>query len=249
VTAPSEELGKTTSSTTKSPGHHAAAPPSVPETLETAASGINNPRCRRNGAPVVTRPDTRCWQAIAGVSGNGHVICDTLCSQCLLRSRCGIAEQIRPKQFLGDTGLFSLLKDVAARLLLSCLRLRAANSQPFSSGSPGDRMACGSVSGYSCSSRGFIVTVKNIGAQAAIVGALAATAMGIGTGVANADQPVPSSPGMTWKLDRDDWEDWDDWNDGWRGGPRWNGPPAQCGAGYWVPPAVWQWVPPAAWGC
>jgi hypothetical protein len=93
------------------------------------------------------------------------------------------------------------------------------------------------------------VTVKNIGAQAAIVGALAATAMGIGTGVANADQPVPSSPGMTWKLDRDDWEDWDDWNDGWRGGPRWNGPPAQCGAGYWVPPAVWQWVPPAAWGC
>jgi hypothetical protein len=84
------------------------------------------------------------------------------------------------------------------------------------------------------------------------VGALAFTALGVGAGVANADQLAPTSPAMTWKLDRDDdWEDWDDdWNDGWRGGPRWNGPAAApCGAGYWVPPAVWQWVPPAAWGC
>jgi hypothetical protein len=91
------------------------------------------------------------------------------------------------------------------------------------------------------------VNMKKTGAQAAIVGALAFTALGLGSGVASADQPVPTTPGMTWKLDRDDWEDWDD---GWRGGPRWNGPPAApCGAGYWVPPAVWQWVPPAAWGC
>jgi hypothetical protein len=94
--------------------------------------------------------------------------------------------------------------------------------------------------------------MKKIGAQAAIVAALAFTAMGIGSGVANAEQPVPSSPGMTWKLDKPDrdWDDWDDWDDGWDGGRGWYGPPAApCGAGYWVPPAVWQWVPPAAWGC
>jgi len=97
--------------------------------------------------------------------------------------------------------------------------------------------------------------MKKIGAQATIAGALAFTALGMDAGVANADQPVPSTPGMTWKLDNDDdWEDWDgDWNrdwNGWRGGPQWYAPPAApCGAGYWVPPAVWQWVPPAAWGC
>jgi hypothetical protein len=111
-------------------------------------------------------------------------------------------------------------------------------------------MVRGSVGGFSCSSEGFIVTVKKVGGQTAIVGALAFTALGLGVGVANADQPVPTSPGMTWKLDRD-WDD--DWDDGWRRGPRWdgwNGPPAApCGAGVWVPPAVWQWVPPAAWGC
>lgn len=100
------------------------------------------------------------------------------------------------------------------------------------------------------------MNMKKFGAEAAIAGALAFTALGIGAGVASADQPVPSSPGMTWKLDNDDdWEDWDgDWNRGnwndWRGGPQWYAPPAApCGAGYWVPPAVWQWVPPAAWGC
>jgi hypothetical protein len=92
------------------------------------------------------------------------------------------------------------------------------------------------------------VTMKNIGVQAAIVGALSFTALGLGSGVANADQPVPTSPGMTWKLDRDDdWDDWDDdWDDGWRGGPRWNGP-GYYGNGpcVWVPPAVSMWVPPA----
>lgn len=94
--------------------------------------------------------------------------------------------------------------------------------------------------------------MKRIGAEAAIVSALAFTAVGMGTGVASADQPLPSTPGMTWKLDNDDWEDWDgdwnrgNWNGGWNGG--WRGP-GSCGAGYWVPPAVWQWVPPAAWGC
>jgi hypothetical protein len=107
----------------------------------------------------------------------------------------------------------------------------------------------GSEGGFGCSSRDFIVTVKKIGAQAAIVGALAFTGLGIGAGVANADQPAPTSPAITWKLDRDD--DWDDWDDGWRGGPRWDGP-GYYGPGYygngpcvWVPPAVSMWVPPA----
>ena len=95
------------------------------------------------------------------------------------------------------------------------------------------------------------MNMKKFGAEAAIAGALAFSALGMGSGVANADQPLPSTPGMTWKLDNDDdddWEDWDgDWNRGnWNGGWQGQGP---CGAGYWVPPAVWQWVPPAAWGC
>jgi hypothetical protein len=94
------------------------------------------------------------------------------------------------------------------------------------------------------------VDVKKIGAGAAISGALAFAALGLSAGVANADQPVPATPGISWKLDRHDWDDWRDRDDYWRGGPGWNGPPAApCGAGYWVPPAVWQWVPPAAWGC
>jgi hypothetical protein len=97
------------------------------------------------------------------------------------------------------------------------------------------------------------VNMKAIAAEAAIVSALAVTAVGLGSGVASADQPLTSPSGVTWKLDRGghghggDW-DWDD-NDGWRGGPVWQAPPAPCGGGYWVPPAVWQWVPPAAWGC
>ena len=116
-------------------------------------------------------------------------------------------------------------------------------------------MNCGSVGGICCSSWGFIVNVNKIGAEAAIVSALAFTAVGMGAGVASADQLMPSTPGMTWKLDRGhghggDWNwDGDGWDGGWRGGPGWQGPSAPCGAGYWVPPAVWQWVPPAAWGC
>ena len=97
----------------------------------------------------------------------------------------------------------------------------------------------------------FIVNVKKIGTEATIIGALAATALGIASGVAGADQSIPGSPGVAWKLDRHG-HDWDDWNHrgrDWRGGPEWAAPPAPCGAGYWVPPAVWQWVPPAAWGC
>lgn len=92
------------------------------------------------------------------------------------------------------------------------------------------------------------MTVKKIGAQAGIVGALAFTALGLGSGVANADQPVPTSPGMTWKLDRDDdWDGWGGgWDGGWRGGPGWNGPAYYWnGPCVWVPPAVSMWVPPA----
>jgi hypothetical protein len=46
----------------------------------------------------------------------------------------------------------------------------------------------------------------------------------MGAGVASADQPVPSTPGMTWKLDHGHGHggDWD-WGDGdWNGG-NWNG--------------------------
>jgi hypothetical protein len=126
----------------------------------------------------------------------------------------------------------------------------------YAADAKGIRMLDGSVRGFCCSSWDFIVTMKRIGAEAAIVSALAFTAIGVGAGVASADQPLPSTPGMTWKLDRGghghgwDWDDNDDWNGGWGGGPAWYGPPAApCGAGYWVPPAVWQWVPPVAWGC
>lgn len=100
------------------------------------------------------------------------------------------------------------------------------------------------------------MNLKKIVTQGAIAGALGFTALGVGAGVANADQPIPSSPGMTWKLDNDDWDDWDDWNRGdwnrgdwnrgWNGGPQWNGP-GYYGNGpcVWVPPAVSMWVPPA----
>ena len=114
-------------------------------------------------------------------------------------------------------------------------------------------MQSGSVGEFCCSSGDFIVNMKKLGVEAAVVSALAFTftGMGIGAGIANADQAVPSNPGMTWKLGHGHGWDWDgdDWDEGWRGGPVWQAPPAPCGAGYWVPPAVWQWVPPAAWGC
>ncbi len=91
------------------------------------------------------------------------------------------------------------------------------------------------------------MNVKKIGAEAAILGALAVGGLSVGSGIANADQPLPDSPGVTWKLDRphphwDNWggkgDDGGDW-DGWRGGPQYYGP---C---VWVPPAVSMWVPPA----
>ena len=105
--------------------------------------------------------------------------------------------------------------------------------------------------------------MKKFGAGLTIAGAMAFTALGMGAGVANADQPVPSTPGMTWKLDHGhghwgggDWGGGDDWGGGgwngggWNGGG-WNGGYGYggCGVGAWVPPAVSVWVPPAVWGC
>jgi hypothetical protein len=92
-----------------------------------------------------------------------------------------------------------------------------------------------------------IVSVKKIGVQAGLVGALAFTALGVGAGVANAEEALPSTPGVTWKLDKD-WDDWRGW-DNPGSGPRWDGPayyaPQYSGPCVWVPPAVAGWVPPA----
>jgi hypothetical protein len=87
-----------------------------------------------------------------------------------------------------------------------------------------------------------------IGAGAAIAGVLACTALGLGSGIASADQAVPSSPAMTWKIDHPG-RGWDghhghDWDGGWDGPGYWDGP-QYYGACAWVPPAVSGWVPPA----
>jgi hypothetical protein len=89
-----------------------------------------------------------------------------------------------------------------------------------------------------------MVNPKTIATGATIAGAVAITALGLGAGVANADQPSPNTTGITWKLDRDD--DWDDWRGpGWRWAPP---PPAPVGGCAWVPPVAWPWVPPAVCG-
>ena len=86
------------------------------------------------------------------------------------------------------------------------------------------------------------MSMKKIATGAAI-GAWAVTALGLGAGVANADEAVAESPGKSWATDRPD----RDWDDDWRGpkwdNRRWNGP--QYGNCAWVPPAVSMWVPPA----
>jgi hypothetical protein len=90
-----------------------------------------------------------------------------------------------------------------------------------------------------------IVNAKKFGAGAVIVGAMAVSGFGLGSGVASADESIPNSPGM-WKLDEgDDWDGWDGEGRDWRG---WDGPRYwdRGGACAWVPPAVSMWVPPAA---
>lgn len=85
--------------------------------------------------------------------------------------------------------------------------------------------------------------MKMIGSAAVMAGAFALPALGFGTGVANAEQPLADSPSASWKLDRPHDRDWDDWDDGWRG-RGWHGPPHHSACA-WVPPAVSAWVPPA----
>ncbi len=83
--------------------------------------------------------------------------------------------------------------------------------------------------------------MKKFGAGVAFV--VGFTAVGLSAGVANAEPAVPSSPGMTWKLDKPHWHDrhYDDrdWREANWDAPRYGGP---C---VWVPPAVSGWVPPA----
>lgn len=89
--------------------------------------------------------------------------------------------------------------------------------------------------------------MKKFGTQATVVGALAGSAFGLGAGVANAADSVPTPTGITWSIDRPDWDDdwrgprWDERR--WDGPRYWTGP--QNGACAWVPPAVSAWVPPA----
>jgi hypothetical protein len=92
-----------------------------------------------------------------------------------------------------------------------------------------------------------IVKMKKMSTGAAILTAVAATSLGIGVGIANADQQVPDSPGVVLKLGPGHgpkWHDWDHWRgprDGWRGDAVYY-PGGACA---WVPPAVSPWVPPA----
>jgi hypothetical protein len=92
-----------------------------------------------------------------------------------------------------------------------------------------------------------IVNMKKMSMGVAILSALAATSVGIGTGIANADQQLPNSPGVILKLGPGHgpkWHDWDHWDgphDGWRGPVDYY----NRGACVWVPPAVSAWVPPA----
>lgn len=88
--------------------------------------------------------------------------------------------------------------------------------------------------------------MKKIAAGAAFIGTLGFTAVGLSAGLANAEEALPNSPGVTWKLDKPK-PHWDDWRDDrrWRGAG-WDSPyyygPGPC---QWVPPAVSGWVPPA----
>ena len=67
------------------------------------------------------------------------------------------------------------------------------------------------------------MNMKKIAAGAAFVGSMGFTAVGLSAGVANAEQAVPNSPGVTWKLDKPRWHDRYDDDRDWRGA-RWDGP-------------------------
>jgi hypothetical protein len=94
------------------------------------------------------------------------------------------------------------------------------------------------------------VNVKKVGCAAALVGALSVPALLTGAGVAAADESLPASPGIAWKLGpHDHWWGGPPGPPGphWRGGPPPPPPPPAYyrGACAWVPPAVSIWVPPA----
>jgi hypothetical protein len=113
-----------------------------------------------------------------------------------------------------------------------------------------------------------MANVKTIATGATIAGALTFTALGLGTGVANADSPSTHPTVMTSKLDGFALDDWGGPGPGygWGGGPGygygggpgygWAGGPGYGygGPGYgyggcgWVPPVVSIWLPPAVCG-
>jgi hypothetical protein len=120
----------------------------------------------------------------------------------------------------------------------------------------------------SCTVQGFLMAnLKKIATDATIAGALALTALGLGTGVANADPPSPHPAVMTSKLDGFALDNWG--GPGWGGGGPGYGYGGAPGYGYgggpgygygggpgygygggcaWVPPVVSVWIPPAVCG-
>ena len=113
-----------------------------------------------------------------------------------------------------------------------------------------------------------MANLKTIATGATIAGALAFTALGVGTGVANADPASPHPAVMTSKLDGFALDDWGGRGWGGGGGPGYGygggpgygyggGPGYGYGGGpgygyggacAFIPPVVAVWIPPAACG-
>jgi hypothetical protein len=113
-----------------------------------------------------------------------------------------------------------------------------------------------------------MANLKKIATGATIVGALGLTALGLGTGVANAAPPSSHPAVMTSKLGGFALDDWGNpgWGGGgpgygWAGGPGGYGygpggyGPGGYGGGYgygggcpWIPPVVSIWIPPVVCG-
>jgi hypothetical protein len=105
-----------------------------------------------------------------------------------------------------------------------------------------------------------MANLKKIATNATIAGALAFTALGVETGVANADPASPHPAVMTSKLDGFALDDWGAPGPGWGwggpgygygGGPGYGyggGPGYGYGGCPWLPPVVSVWLPPAVCG-
>jgi hypothetical protein len=78
--------------------------------------------------------------------------------------------------------------------------------------------------------------MKKLASSAAIVGALGAAALGIGSGAANAAPPSSAGAGVAWAQDRGWGHDHDDWRGDDRGG-RGYAPDYGYGPGYYAPPS------------